>query len=131
MNFTDKIIWITGASSGIGKSLAIDLSNRGAKLILSSRNEAALNKVKSNCKNPQNIEVLPLDLEDYSNFDLVVSKALSFFDGIDMLLNNGGISQRSLAKDTSIHVDKRIMDINYLGTIALTKALLPHFIQKK
>jgi len=130
MNFTDKIIWITGASSGIGESLAIDLSNRGAKLILSSRNEAALNKVKSNCKNPQNIEVLPLDLEDYSNFDLDVSKALSFFDGIDILLNNGGISQRSLAKDTSIHVDKRIMDINYLGTIALTKALLPHFIQK-
>ena len=59
-----------------------------------------------------------------------VTKALSFFGTIDILFNNGGISQRSLAKDTLISVDKKIMDINYLGTVALTKALLPHFIEQ-
>ncbi len=130
MSFTNKIVWITGASSGIGKSLAIELSNRNAKLILSSRNKTALNKVRSECKNPSVIKIIPLDLEDYLSLPSKVDEALSFFNGIDILFNNGGISQRSFAKDTSIAVDKRIMDINYLGTIALTKGLLPHFIQK-
>ena len=130
MNFDHKIIWITGASSGIGKSLALALSKQETKLILSSRNEKELNAVKNACKHPQNVNILPLDLEDYNNLSLKVEQALAFFGGVDVLFNNGGISQRSFAKDTSITVDKRIMDINYLGTVALTKALLPHFIEK-
>lgn len=130
MSFTNKIIWITGASSGIGKSLALELSKHNAKLILSSRNKTELNKVKSACKYPSSIKIIPLDLEDYTGLHLKVEKALVAFGGIDILFNNGGISQRSLVKDTSIAVDKRIMDINYLGTVALTKALLPHFIHQ-
>ncbi|WP_456378749.1 SDR family oxidoreductase, partial [Lutibacter sp.] len=130
MNFTDKIVWITGASSGIGKSLAIELSKQQVKLILSSRNETALNLVKNACENLSNIKLLPLDLEDYNSLKSKTAEALKLFNGIDILFNNGGISQRSLVKDTSIAVDKRIIDINYLGTIALTKALLPHFIEK-
>ena len=130
MNFADKTIWITGASSGIGKSLALELSKEDANLILSSRNEIELNKVKNACKNPEKVQILPLDLEDYADFSLKVSHAISFFNTIDILFNNAGISQRSLAKETDISVDKRIMDINFLGTVALTKALLPHFIQK-
>jgi len=130
MYFNNKIIWITGASSGIGKALAIALSKRNAKLILSSRNEVELQKVKELCENKNDIQILPIDLEDYTHLIEKTAQALTFFGGIDILFNNGGISQRSLAKDTSIDVDKRIMDINYLGTIALTKALLPHFIEK-
>lgn len=130
MNFDHKIIWITGASSGIGKSLSIALSKQQTKLILSSRNEAALNAVKNTCEHPEKVKILPLDLEDYNNLSLKVDEALALFGGVDMLINNGGISQRSLAKDTSITVDKRLMDVNYLGTVALTKALLPHFIEK-
>ncbi|OGS70383.1 MAG: short-chain dehydrogenase [Flavobacteria bacterium RIFCSPLOWO2_12_FULL_35_11] len=130
MNFDHKIIWITGASSGIGKSLAIALSKQHTKLILSSRNEKELNAVKNSCEHPENIKVLPLDLEDYMSLSSKVEKALSLFGSVDMLFNNGGISQRSYAKDTAISVDKRIMDINYLGTVALTKTLLPHFIEK-
>lgn len=132
MNFTNKTIWITGASSGIGKSIALEISKLdiGAKLILSSRNEAALNKVKNECVNSENIRVLPLDLEKYSTLKPKVSEALALFGSVDILFNNGGISQRSYAKVTSVDVDKRIMDINYLGTITLTKALLPHFITK-
>lgn len=131
MNFDHKIIWITGASSGIGKSLAIALSKKQTKLILSSRNEAALNAVKNACEYPENVKVLPLDLENYINLSAKVEAALALFGGVDMLFNNGGVSQRSLAKDTTMEVDKRIMEVNYLGTVALTKALLPHFIDKK
>lgn len=130
MNFNHKIIWITGASSGIGKSLAIALSKQQTKLILSSRNETKLNEVKNTCKHPENVKILPLDLENYTSLTAKVDEALELFGTVDMLFNNGGISQRSLAKDTTITVDKRIMDINYLGTVALSKALLPHFIEK-
>ena len=129
MNFTNKVIWITGASSGIGKELAIYLSKLDAKLIISARNEEKLEAVKQACENSETIKILPLDLEDYSNFNIKVSEAISWFGRIDVLVNNGGISQRSLARETSIDVDKRIMNINYLGTIALTKAVLPHFIK--
>lgn len=131
MKFKDQVFWITGASSGIGKSLTIELANLGAKLIISSRNESALSEVKKQCKFPENIAVLALDLEAYDDLVTKVDEAISVFGRIDVLVNNGGISQRSLVKDTSIAVDKRLMDINYLGTVALTKALLPHFIENK
>lgn len=130
MKFTNKVIWITGASSGIGKSLAIEFSKQPVKLILSSRNEEKLNEVKNACNHPENIAVLSLDLEDYKSLTFKVERAIQLFGGVDILFNNGGISQRSFASETSIEVDKRIMDINYLGTVALTKALLPHFIEK-
>ncbi len=131
MSFSNKIIWITGASSGIGKSLAIELSNQGAKIILSSRNIVALEDVKNRCKTASSIKIVPLDLENYSSLASKVKEAIACFGRIDILVNNGGVSQRSLVKNTSIFVDKRIMDINYLGTVALTKGLLPHFIRNK
>ena len=131
MNFNNKVIWITGASSGIGKHLAIELSNLGAKLILSSRNIEALETVKKLCNQSSEIKLINLDLEDYNTFKPKVEEAISAFKTIDILVNNGGISQRSFAKETSIDVDKRIMDVNYLGTVALTKALLPHFIKNQ
>lgn len=131
MNFTNKVVWITGASSGIGKALALELSKQDAKLILSARNEEKLEVVKNACKNDELIKILPLDLEDYTTLDSKVAEAINGFGRIDVLVNNGGISQRSLASETSVSVDKRIMDINYLGTVGLTKALLPHFIKNK
>ncbi|MCF2875972.1 MULTISPECIES: SDR family oxidoreductase [unclassified Tenacibaculum] len=131
MHIKNKVFWITGASSGIGKSLAIALSNYDANLILSSRNTNALEETKILCKNSKNVKVLPIDLEDYNSLTSKVNQAIAFFNRIDVLVNNGGISQRSLVKDTNISVDKRLMDINYLGTVALTKALLPHFTERK
>ena len=131
MYFSNKIIWITGASSGIGKALAIALSKQQCKLILSSRNIASLELVKVACEHPQEITIIPLDLENFASLELKAQEALKAFGKIDILINNGGISQRSLAAETNIRVDKRIMDINYLGTVALTKAILPHFIEKK
>ncbi len=131
MSFKNKVIWITGASSGIGKALALEFSKLDAKLILSSRNESTLNEVKGLCAHPENIKILSLDLEDYANFKPTISTATTLFGKVDILINNGGISQRALAVDTDIDVDKRIMDINYMGTMALTKGLLPHFISNK
>lgn len=131
MNFENNVIWITGASSGIGKNLAIELANLNAKLILSSRNKTDLELVKNQCKNLNNVKIIPLDLENYTNFNEKVAKAIACFGTIDILVNNGGISQRSLAENTIISVDEKILKINYLGTVALTKALLPHFIKNK
>ncbi|MCI2229980.1 SDR family oxidoreductase [Polaribacter sp. MSW13] len=131
MSFTNKVVWITGASSGIGKALAIELSHQNARLILSSRKKDALEFVKQECKDSNEVKIITLDLENYSNFKIKVDEAISCFGKVDILVNNGGISQRSLVKDTQISVDKRIMDINYLGTVALTKSILPHFINNK
>ncbi len=128
MTFTGKVIWITGASSGIGKALALELSQHDCKLILSSRRETALLDVKNQCSNPKNIEILTFDLTDYLSMKPIVKKALYFFGKVDILINNGGISQRSLIIETDISVDKKLMDVDYLGTVALSKALLPHFI---
>ena len=131
MNFSGKIVWITGASSGIGKALALELSKQEAKIILSSRKKEDLELVKQQCKNINDVKIITIDLEDYNNLQPKVDAAIALFGKVDILVNNGGISQRSFAKDTLISVDKRIMDINYLGTVALSKALLPHFIENK
>ena len=126
-----KVVWITGASSGIGEALAHALDKKNCKLILSSRDEAALKKVKDKCTLKNNIEVLPLDLTDFNTMNQKVEEALAFNDGLDILINNAGVSQRSLIVDTEFEVYKKLMDINYLGTVALTKALLPYFIKNK
>lgn len=131
MTFENKVIWITGASSGIGKGLALELSKQHCKLILSSRHHEQLIDVQKECKNPENVQVLTFDLAHYANMNLVVENAIQLFGNIDILINNGGISQRSPIIDTSIEVDKKLMEINYLGTIALSKALLPYFIKSK
>lgn len=131
MDFNNKTVWITGASSGIGKALAIAFSNNGANIIISSRNIEKLNDVRNCCKNLEQVKVLKLDLDDYKFISKTVQIAISLFDGIDILINNGGISQRSLAIDTGITIDERIFKTNYFGTIALTKAILPYFVAKK
>lgn len=126
----NKVVWITGASSGIGEALAYELASKNCKLILSARNITMLEIVKSKCSSTEVI-ILPFDLMDFDNASNNVKKAISFFGKIDILINNGGVSQRSLIIDTDFEVDKKLIAVDYLGTVALTKALLPHFIQNK
>jgi dehydrogenase/reductase SDR family protein 7 len=128
MEKNKKTVWITGASSGIGAALAKIYADRGAKLILSSRKVAALEQVKSECQNPENIKILPIDLSDFDAAPAKVQKAFDFFGRIDILINNAGVSQRSLIADTQFDVFKKIIDLDYLGTIALSRALLPFFL---
>lgn len=130
MNVKDKTIWITGASSGIGKAMAREYAKKGARLILSSRNKEALNQLRELCSHPERIQILEMDLERTDEFQGYVEKAIKFFDGIDILINNAGVSQRSLAAQTDLEVDRRIFEINYFGTIGLTKALIPHFKER-
>ncbi len=130
MNLKQKIIWITGASSGIGAAMAVEYAALGAKLIISSRNTEELHKVRSNCAAPENIKVLTMDLEKPSEFKEIVKEAVNSYGHIDLIIHNAGISQRSLAADTSLEVDRKIFEINYFGTIALTKELIPYFKEK-
>lgn len=127
----NKIIWITGASSGIGKALAEAYCKMGFRIIITARREQELIELKNNCANPENVVVLPYDLANYHSAKEVVAKAVEAFGSIDIMIHNAGISQRSLAIDTEVEVDKKLMEVNYLGTVALTKALLPYFIKQQ
>ena len=131
MNFENKIVWITGASSGIGEALAVQLSNKGAQLILSSRRREALEAVQAKCKSSSQVHIETLDLTDISSFENITKTLISKFGRIDVLINNGGISQRSTAAETSLEIDRKIMEVNYFGNIALTKAVLPYFTKQK
>ena len=131
MTFNNKVIWITGASSGIGKSLAIALSEYDCKLILSSRRQEELQKVKDACKSHENVSIVTLDLAKTTTLKSAVEEAVACFGRIDILVNNGGISQRSPIIETTIEVDRQLMEIDYLGTVALSKALLPYFVAQQ
>lgn len=132
MDFEDRVVWITGASSGIGEALAYAFNRAGAKLILSSRREGELERVRSNCRgNLENILVLPLDLTDLESLPQKAVQALHAFGRIDILVNNGGQGQSSLASETSLSVDQSLMVTNYLGHVALTKVVLPSMISNQ
>ncbi|MFK7813842.1 MAG: SDR family oxidoreductase [Maribacter sp.] len=128
MRIDNKTVWITGASSGIGEALTYLLDKKNCKLILSSRNESELLRVKSNCQNKDTIHIVCLDLAAYETMSDITEDVISKYGPIDVLINNAGLSQRSLIAETEFDVFKKLMDVNYLGTVALTKALLPHFI---
>jgi len=130
-DFKEKVMWITGASSGIGKALALNLSEKGAKLILSSRHEEELNAVKSSCAQSDQHLVLPLDLEEHERMAEKAKAALEKFGHVDVLFNNGGISQRSFIRETALQVDQRVMNTNFFGSVALTKAILPSMLERK
>ncbi|XP_072532829.1 dehydrogenase/reductase SDR family member 7 [Salminus brasiliensis] len=128
-----KVVWITGASSGIGEELAYQLAAAGARLALSARREAELERVKQNCLERSSLEekdvlVLPLDLLDRTSHQEKTSAVLRHFGSVDVLVNNGGRSQRSLCVDTDVEVYQGLMDLNFLGTVSITKQVLPHMI---
>ena len=129
MGFKNKTVWVTGASSGIGKALAVQFSELGANVVLSSRKESDLREVEKLCKG--DTFVLPLDLSIPDNFSELVNRVSEQYEHIDLLINNGGISQRSLASETTLEVDRKLMEVNYFGTIGLTKAILPVMQKQK
>lgn len=131
-NLSNKVIWITGASSGIGEALVYALAKEGALLILSARRADELKRVyEQNGLSADKAHILPLDLNNASNFEEKKNEVLAKFGRIDILVNNGGVSQRSLAQDTTLAVDRQLFEVNYFGTVALTKTLLPQFISQQ
>lgn len=135
MALRQKVVWITGASSGIGEELAYQLAAVGARLVLSARREDELHRVRRKCLELSSLEdedilVLPLDLLDRSTHQEKTHAALQHFGKIDVLVNNGGRSQRSLFLDTHIDVFGGLMELNYLGTVSITQHVLQHMIHR-
>ena len=131
MDFKGKKIWITGASSGIGEALCYELSELQAYLIISSRREKELLRVKNNCKNPDKVKIVPLDLEEYQKISEIVEPILKEIGNIDILINNGGMSQRALVLEEDLKVVEKMMNINFFGAVALTKVILPGMVAQK
>ena len=129
--YSNKIWWITGASSGIGAALAESFEPSGREAVLSGRNMAALKDVAGRCKTPSLI--LPFEATDFANIPAHVETAWTWAQGqgggIDGLVNNAGISQRSLAVDTVFEVYRKIVDVDLMAPIALTQALLPRMVK--
>ena len=130
-DFDNKVIWITGASSGIGEALAIAISGMNARLILSARRVSELERVKENCAQNSDVSILPLDLAEADSLESKTREAEGIFGHIDILINNGGISQRDKVINTSMEVDRRIMEVDYFGSIALSKYVLPEMVKRK
>lgn len=129
--FKDRVCWVTGASSGIGKALCEALARSGARVVLSARHAESLEKVRQELSNPEKHFILELDLEHSSVFPELAKQVNERCGRIDFLFNNGGLSQRAEAAKTPLEVDRRIMEINYFGNIALSKAVLPYFQQQQ
>jgi len=129
--FRNRVVWITGASSGIGKEVAIQLAklNVGIKLILSSRRKSELEKLADelDCESA----VVPLDLCDLDSLDEVGNAAMSAFGRVDILFNNGGISTRALAENTEYRIDEKVMKIDFLSYVKLTKIVLGPMIKRR
>ncbi len=126
MDFTDKIVWITGASSGIGEALAKAFAAQGAHIILSGRRVEALESVAADIST--DTLLLPFETTDYDALPTKVAEAQNWKGRVDVLVNNAGISQRSLALDTDPNVYHQIVNVDLLAPIWLTQLLLPHMI---
>jgi dehydrogenase/reductase SDR family member 7B len=125
-----RTIWITGASSGIGEALALHWSVAGTKLILSGRRQEQLERVAVNCmKRGAEVQVVPFDLTKEDEILTAVEKVKSMVHKIDILVNNGGIGQRSLVIDTSVEVMRKIMETDFWGHINLTRLVLPFMVK--
>lgn len=132
MKIENKVIWLTGASSGIGRELAFQMAGAGARLILSARNESALNQLAQELDGGlEKHWVFPMDL---SEPEKLMEKAKLFaeqFERIDMVVNNGGISQRASCLESDLNVYRQLIEVNYLGTVALTKVVLPIMVKQQ
>jgi short-subunit dehydrogenase len=128
-----QTVWITGASSGIGEALAVQFAQDGARVVLSARRESELERVAERCQNAgaDKVLALPLDVTDWEALPKAVDAVINTFGAIDLLVNNAGVSQRSLCVETDMEVYRKLMEVNVMGQIALTKAVLPHMLKRK
>lgn len=134
-SLSGQVVWVTGASSGIGEELAYVLAAAGCRLVLSARREQELNRVKKHCidkygMKSENVLVLPLDLQKFGTHQAAVDKVMKHFKQVDILVNNAGRSQRALITETSLDVDREVLELNTLGPLSLTKLVLPHMISR-
>lgn len=123
MKLDDKVIWITGASSGIGRALAVALANRGSRLILTARRETLLKELRQQLGS-ERVAILSGDLAHPADLQRFSSRAIDVFGRVDILINNAGVSQRSTAAETTEAVVRRIMDVDFFAPVVLSRDLL-------
>jgi short-subunit dehydrogenase len=131
-SFQGKTIWITGASAGIGESLAYAFAKHNVKLILSARRKDELERVAAHCRElGSESYIYPFDLSVPSQNEAVSDEVLKKFKYIDILINNGGMSQRSLVAETPVEVDRHLMEVDFFSNVILTKKVLPSMVQRQ
>lgn len=132
MNLTNKVVWVTGASSGIGEAICYELAKHQCKIILSARRKSELERVRKNLNIAnKDVLILPIDLEQSNAAKGWVKTVVDQFGRIDVLINNGGISQKSLVAETTEEVERKVMEVNYFGNVALTKAVVPYMSKQQ
>jgi dehydrogenase/reductase SDR family member 7B len=127
--FVNKVVWITGASSGIGEALVYAFNKAGANIIISARNVEALLNVKNTCVYPEHVFVLPMDLSKAGEICHRANEGFSRWGRIDYMIHNAGVAARDKVEDISENVDRMVMETNYFGPVILTKALLPKMLE--
>jgi short-subunit dehydrogenase len=131
MVFLGRRVWITGASSGIGEALALAFHRAGARLILSARRADELKRVQSACDGEPGTLILPMDVTNAGELPEKTRIALGMFGGIDILVLNAGITQRSRTRETDESVYRRLMEVNFFGPEAMARAVLPSMLAQK
>ena len=127
--YSNKTVWLTGASSGIGEAMAVQLAKEKARLILSSENKVELDRVASLCtSHGAETAVYLLDLADTKQVEETTNTIIAAYERIDVLILNAGISQRATALETSMQVHEKIMQVNFMANVFITKAVLPNMI---
>ena len=128
-SFNGRVVWITGASSGIGRSLTLAFAAAGARLILSARREEALVEVQRACGTAE-VRLVPFDMADLDVVPARAAEALACFGGVDIMVHNAGLAARDRVADTTRDVHERLLRTNYLGPALLTQALLPSMLER-
>lgn len=131
MDFKARRVWITGASSGIGKALAVAFHQAGAKLVLSARREDELKRVQRLCDGEPDTRILPMDVTDAAALPEKTQLALGMFGGIDILVLNAGLTQRSLTRETDEKVYRQLMEVNFFASEAMARTVLPSMLAQK
>lgn len=136
-SLSGQIVWITGASSGIGECLAYRLAQAGCKLVLSARRLEELERVKTTCLQIgkgkvgcDDILVLPLDIVKFESHKSAVNQVMDKFKQIDILINNAGTAQRAKWHEVDLEVDRQMFDLNVFGPVSLTQLVLPHMMAR-
>ncbi len=127
----DVRVWVIGASSGIGAATALQFIREGARVVVSARRSERLESLRAESGHPERVTVLPFDLIDDAARQDAYRRVVETLGGVDVVVHSAGVSQRALAKDTALEVDRRIMELNYFAVIALTKTILPDMLSRR
>ena len=128
MSFDKQVAWITGASSGIGAALAREFAARGARIVLSGRDEARLSAVAAEL-DPETL-CLPFDVRDDAAMAAATGEAIAWQGGVDIAVANAGVSQRGTARKTDMQVYREIIAIDLTQQIAFIQGLVPHMADR-